>query len=391
MSSGDTSTALSRAEIYGEQRLRAARAATPSPTPTWVNERAQRLLQDKLSCARQAQAEGQRWFLVEAAGGAGKRTDELRTAAVYLALVAELGLEGVPGYTAERRRAAVSWWQSWQNDRTGRFYNPAVTDPQQPRDPSGFCNEKYVVNILRALGAAPLHPFNTISSGEGEAGGVDLDVFYAQTCRLPGGGSWAGMMCVEMMKLIEAGNQQLVPVLARGIHNLLSRQLADTGLWSQSTDYAEYGTTSDALKINGRLHYHLGVAGLPHMRRLAETLVQHQAEMRRGAGLVLRNTGELMAICLETSGYLRDELLQALARHAEPFRRLPCEQYTVYGLGLIGAYLHWEDCGFSFPLRRCGRGAQWARRLVVQADLTIRMIDASSADTEPRVPAVDAS
>ena len=370
---------------FAATRHHAFRPAKPAATPAWINGYADQVRQEKLTKAIQSHAHSRRWFYVADPGDYKKRWDEVSTATVYNQLVDALGIEHVPGYTAENHRTAIQWWQSWQNRTTGRFYNPLMTDPQNPDDAEEFCNEKYVVGILHTLSSAPLYPFTTISGGDGEAGKVDVEAFYRQTSDLTlrGEGSWAGKMCTELMSLIEQGQDEFIPVLERGISNLLQLQSPDTGLWSTSTDYADYGTTSDALKILGRLHYRLGVENLPHMKALVDTLINHRHAMQSKHDSVLRNTGELLGICLETIDYRREELHQTMAQHAEAFRNHLGTNYSVYGLGFLGGYLHWTDCQFKNPVVLMSRGAQWTYRVVVASELSVRLIEKASAAEKP--------
>ncbi len=364
-------------EKFAATRHHAFRAAKGVATPVWVNGYAEEVRQQKLTKVAESHERTGRWYYVEDPGDYKKRWDEVSTATVYNQLVDSLGIENVPGYSAQNHKAATAWWQSWQNRTTGRFYNPLITDPQQPDDAEEFCNEKYVVGILQTLGSAPLYPFTTISGGDGEAGKVDVDAFYRQTSdlTLKGEGSWAGKMCTELMSLIQQGQDEFIPVLERGISNLLRLQIPETGLWSTSTDYAAYGTTSDALKILGRLHYRLGVENLPHMKVLADTLINHQHAMQSKHDSVLRNTGELLGICLETIDYRREELHETMENHVDAFRSHLGSNYSVYGLGMLGGYLHWTDCQFPNPVVIMSRGAQWSYRVVIQSDLSARLVE----------------
>ena len=93
-------------------------------------------------------------------------------------------------------------------------------------------------------------------------------------------------------------------------------------------------------------------------------LIAYQKEFVSKQQSVIRNTSELMTICLETSDYRRDELLDALAAQAEGFKPFLGDFYSQYGLGLIGGYLHWEDCKFKNPLELATRGANLTYRIV---------------------------
>ena len=344
-----------------------ARARRPAITPSWVNEYFDKVMNERIEIISK-KPQDEPWFFVGY---------EVQTAQVMGVLSSYIGLENIPGWSKEKQKASIEFWQSWQNPETGRFYDPSKHNPQAPKDPSGFCNEKYVIGNLSTLGAKPLYPHTTANTGSAEAGEIDTEYFLAlcKDYRMRGGGSWAGKMCMEIMQSIENGRTDLIPVLEQGIENILSQQNSKTGLWSDSDAYHSYGTTVDSLKTLGRLHYRLGVENLPYMDRLADTLIVHQPELVLRQQSVIRNTSELMTICLETSAYRRAELLAALAAQAEGFKPFLGDFYSQYGLGLIGGYLHWEGCKFKNPLELATRGAHLAYRIVVQEDgKTVKII-----------------
>ena len=55
------------------------------------------------------------------------------TARVWTELQGFLGgLEKLPYYSKDNHKKAIEFWQSWQNKKNGRFYNPILEDPQNP-------------------------------------------------------------------------------------------------------------------------------------------------------------------------------------------------------------------------------------------------------------------
>jgi len=62
------------------------------------------------------------WFL---ARGASRITDEQETVAVWGDLLQFGDLTTLPSYSEENRQQAIKFWQSWQNRKTGRLYNPS--------------------------------------------------------------------------------------------------------------------------------------------------------------------------------------------------------------------------------------------------------------------------
>jgi len=354
-------------EDYALAIFHRARVPKPAITPSWVNEYFDRVMNERIEIISK-KTKDEPWFFVG---------DEVQTAQVMGVLSGYIGLENIPGWSKEKQKESIRFWQNWQNAKTGRFFDPRKNDPQNPKSPSGFCNEKYVIGNLSTLGAKPLYPHTTANTGSAEAGEIDTEYFLAlcKDYRMMGGGSWAGKMCTEIMQEIQTGQIHLIPVLEQGIENILSQQNPKTGLWSDSDAYHSYGTTADSLKTLGRLHYRLGVENLPYMDRLADTLIVHQPEFVLRQQSVIRNTSELMTICLETSRYRRDELLAALAAQAEGFKPFLGDFYSQYGLGLIGGYLHWEDCKFKNPLEFATRGLHLSYRIVVQEDgKTVKII-----------------
>lgn len=361
-------TTWRRAKEGGHQRMLAVRAREPRKTPEWVNGLARRGHRQRLEQAR-ALADAEVWLY---------SGDEL--ALDIKSLVNEMPLEELPGYSPERRDGAVRFWQGWQNPTTGRFYDPATTDPSAPADPDDFCNEKYVIGAIRSLGAEPLHPHVTAAPSTAAAGCIDPEFFLDFCANEPswieGGwhaGSWAGGMALELMNAIEDGQTDLVPVLEQGVATILAHQDPETGLWGGPDAKPEYGL-SGALKVLMRFHYYLGVENLPHMARLGDTLIERQAVWLAGPNTndcFPRNAAEVMAICLEVSDYRRDDLffaLDALAQRYECMADDPRTQTHEHGLGILAGYLHWRDCELYNPKAWLHRGLAYRRRVLVRPD-----------------------
>lgn len=117
----------------------AARRQDPTEPPPWVDAFALRAHGQRLAQARKT-ADGGTWLFCGNEQKSG----------IVMWLLARMPLDALPGYSPKRQAEAVRFWQSWQNPVTGRFYDPAKTDPANPDDPDAFCNEKYVIGILRA-------------------------------------------------------------------------------------------------------------------------------------------------------------------------------------------------------------------------------------------------
>jgi len=168
-----------------------ARAREPAITPSWVNEYFDRVMNERIEIISK-KPKDEPWFFVG---------DEVQTAQVMGVLSSYIGLENIPGWSEKKQKESIKFWQSWQNPETGRFFDPSKHNPQNPEDPSGFCNEKYVIGNLSTLEAEPLYPHTTVSTGSAKAGEIDTEYFLklCKDYRMKGGGSWAGKMCTEIM------------------------------------------------------------------------------------------------------------------------------------------------------------------------------------------------
>jgi hypothetical protein len=107
---------------------------------------------------------------------------------------------------------------------------------------------------------------------------------------------------------------------------------------------------------------------------------------------VPRNVAEIMAYCLEVSDYRREDLLDAMASLARDYRAwvkpdgstlmergnpksVGLQYTTIYGLGILGGYLHWEGCRLPNPLEGDQRGEGVRFRPVLQPDGKIVVLD----------------
>jgi hypothetical protein len=52
----------------------------------------------------------------------------------------------------------------------------------------------------------------------------------------------------------------------------------------------------------------------------------------------------------------------------------------MYGLGIVGAYLHWEDCRLNNPLAGSPRGIG-SRYQVMETEGKVKVVDTGSART----------
>lgn len=63
---------------------------------------------------------------------------------------------------------------------------------------------------------------------------------------------------------------------------------------------------------------------------------------------------------------------QTLIRRGDP-GSVGLQYTTMYGLGIIGAYLHWDDCRLPNPLADNRRGQGYRYHLVLRPDGSVKM------------------
>jgi hypothetical protein len=374
-----------RGQMSGHREQRTSRPA-PATTPAWVNAIPDRI--GDILAEKHYYAEGEVWGLARARPDGELPYDEVGSA-VFAGLVKQYDLYDRFGPLDDAaREQALRFWQSWQDPETGRFHDP--------RDPAREVNEKYVAGLIRNLGGEPLHPWTTT----GTAKRIETGVFLRRTETDPdwerggwGVGSHTGVMAVEILEAINSGHTELIPDLETGMQRILSHQGPD-GLWGPPSGelMRRIGGT---LKVVGRFWFRMGTR-VPRTRELADTLIEHQ---RTGAWFangedpcVPRNVAEVIAYCLEADDYRRDDLLWSLESLGEDYRQwvnpdggtlmrrgdpdsVGLMYVTMYGLGIIGAYLNWQGCRLPDPLANERRGAGRRYRPVLQADGRVKVVD----------------
>jgi len=361
----------SAAADYVRRLVERVRFPEPQKTPEWVVDLAAEMRRRKLEIARQDWT-GRIWMFLGSEGASS----------LLGQLCDYMPLEEVPGWSPRRQAEAVRFWQSWQNTRTGRFYDPSKTDPQDPDPDVEFCNEKYVVNILRILGAEPLYPHTTAARADGEAGAIDTEHFlaFSRDLTMRGGTSWFGMMCMQVLWAIEAGRTELIPILESGIANALAQQDPKTGLWDYlGQDLADYAPTAHTMKFLARVWCYMGAENIPHMDRMVDTILENVPSgcFARAEGCIPRNVVELLADGLEISDYRRDDLFAGMRLMVDQYEKIAgsSEFTTEFALGILGGYLHWKDCPLLNPMAgaRGARGAEYTYKVVVQDDGAVRI------------------
>lgn len=376
-------------DAHGQQVIKRSRRQEPVKTPEWVNAIPDRVAD--ILIKKHLYRNGPVWGTARSRPQQELPYDEMGSA-TFFNLVRQYGLfDTIGGWDDKKRQEALSFWQGWQDPETGRF--------KDPRDPNRLVNEKYVVGLIRNLGGEPLYPWTTTGTDKK----IETDVFLRRTKTDPdwqrGGwavGSHTGFMAVEIFEAINAGQSELIPDLKAGIERILTHQDLDSGLWGPPS--AELlRRMGGTLKIVGRLYFKLGMT-MPHTRALADCLIENHRNGRfyaEGCGdnpCLARNVAEVAAYCLEVSDYRKDELFEVLEGLAHEYRRwvLPdgttlthrdqpdsvgIQYTTMYGLGIIGAYLHWQDCRLPNPLGSRHRGLGYRYKVAVQEGGTVKIID----------------
>lgn len=326
-----------------QEKIKVARAKEARETPKWVNELAERIREHYYKISSGFEKD-QVW---------GFMGDEKTSERFYTRLKTFGGFEKAPGWSEARQAEAIKYWQSWQSAKTGRFRNP--------EDPNKSCNEKYVVGILGLLGAERLYRW-TMTSETGKIETADfLKRSKADKNWAEGGwaiGSHTGHMARETFFAINEGQTELIEDLEEGIANILAHQDANSGLWGPETAPLSW-RIGGTLKVVGRFYWWMELK-VPHSQRLADTLIRHQqnGDWLRGANkygmVVARNACEMIAYCIESSDYRREDLLEALESNVNDLRRWAKGAQTPYALeyclGIAADYLHWQDCPFPNPL-----------------------------------------
>jgi hypothetical protein len=193
---------------------------------------------------------------------------------------------------------------------------------------------------------------------------------------------------------VNDGQTELIPDLEQGMNQILAHQDPASGLWGppSAEPMRRIGGT---LKVIGRFYFAMGME-VPSSKELADTLIEYQTSgkwFQHGAdSCVPRNVAEIMAYCLEVSDYRREEMLDAMASLAEDYEHwvLPdgrllmhrdkpdsvgLQYTTMYGLGILGGYLNWQDCPLPNPLANRKHGSEFRYQPVLQEDGQVKIVD----------------
>ncbi len=352
--------------VYSRQQVEETRRRQTTRMPAWLKEN-RNLVRDRLAVIAQESFEQTGiWFL---ARGAGREKDEQETVAVWGDLLAFGDIESLPGYSPENNQQAIEFWQSWQNRKTGRLYNPLYQDPQNPevkRHTSGnrddysseTINTKYIPVILKMLGAKLPVPVNIAShSDAGEDTFDELWEWMPQWFTSP-----SGMFPVLVARELDEGNLEKIPQVEAGMAALVRAYNLETGMWRPESlegfPWQEYEPSS-GFKIIARICGYVGLENLPEgiVKVAIDNMLAHKNELYTTFETA-RNYGETMAHYLMLTNYRHEELLDAMELCLDGFRdpalwvETVSSGYCVFGSGLIGAFMNWEDMPFDLALQQ---------------------------------------
>ncbi|MEN8226714.1 MAG: hypothetical protein ABFS38_01060 [Bacteroidota bacterium] len=354
---------------FARQRVEETRRQQVTQMPAWLKANREVLRDQMALVAQRSFEETGIWFL---ARGAGRGKDEQETAAVWGDLLYFGDLKTLPGYSEENRQQAIKFWQSWQNLETGRLYNPLYQDPQNPevkRQTSGNrddysaekINTKYIPSLLKILGAELPMPVNVASHADtGEDTFDDLWEWIPQWATSP-----SGMFPVLVAREVDEGNLEKIPKVEAGMGALVRAYNHETGMWRpeplEGFPWAEYQPSS-GFKILSRICGYVGMENFPEevLNVAIDNLLVHKGELYAEVSTA-RNYGETMAHYLMLTDYRHDELLDAMELCLDGFkdpqlwRETASTGYCIFGSGMIGAFMNWEDLPFDQALN------QWFR------------------------------
>lgn len=327
--------------------------------------------------------------------------DEMGSSA-YCHIVQQYGLwDKVPPLTEQEKTRSLQYWQSWQNPQTGVF--------KDPRDPGRLAGEKYVLGLIRFFGGQPLYPLEETQTmlARDASGKIDTKAFLERAWNDPdwanggwGAGSHTGYMARELFHAVNEGHPELIPDLEKGVAGILSHQDQASGLWGPPSAPL-INRLGGTLKVVTRLYFHMGV-NVPYAERLADSLIEHERNgdwYRIGDNMcVPQNVIYMVAFCLESTRYRRQDLLAVLESKAKEYEQwvLPdgtlllrrgdaasacVEGVHLTSISILGGYLHWDDSPFKTPIDMTAFRNQWQSyryRVLVQTDGSVKVIEASN-------------
>ena len=349
---------------FARQRVESVRRKTPSRMPDWLRIQRDAYRDRMADAARKCYEETGLWFF---ARGAAREKDEQESYAVWADLLYFGGIQSLPGYSPENHRRAVEFWQSWQNRETGRLYNPLYQDPQKPEvrrhspgNRSDYAPEKinlkYISAILAKLGARLPCPANLAAPADAEVDTFDeLWRWMPQWATAP-----AGAFPFAAAERLNAGDTAQLPQVEAGMGALVRAYNRRSGMWRpeplEGFPWHDYQPSS-GFKIISRICGYAGMENFPEPlhKTAVDNLLAHRSELYQHPAMA-RNYGETFAHYLMLADYRREEQLDAMEECLNGFRAPAWWEntgdgcYCVFGSGMIGAFMNWEDLPFDQAL-----------------------------------------
>lgn len=353
---------------YVNKRIDRAKRRPASPTPKWAQA-----IYDERSKP-----------VIDRVVQAVKTDDCMRIASAYRNARDWRVLGAVPPLTRKHRKAIIKHIQARQDSTTGLFKDPK--------------SHEGLLGALAYWGGRPLHrvawPDIRQMIAKGPKGLQPLDTArYLQRCKSDsdwakggwGVGSHMGSQSHAILKAIDHGQTELIPVLEEGVSSILSYQDPESGLWGPPSADIRWRISGN-VKVLGRMCNYMGMA-VPRVEPLIDTLIE---ESKAGSWkhdlksnlCPMRNVVEVVAICLEVSEYRRQELYDVLEESAEQLGRTWNDEFQqaviIYSVGIAGDYLNWKDFKLPNPMRvglpTFSRGAAHKYRIEIQADGKVKVV-----------------
>lgn len=349
---------------FARQRVEETRRQKPTKMPAWLKTNRDAYRDRMVAAAQKCYEETGIWFL---ARGAARYKDEQETVAIWSDLLYFGDLESLPSYSKENRQQAIEFWQSWQNRKTGRLYNPLHQDPQNPeikRSTPGnredysadTINLGYIPNILAKLGAELPGPVNVATHADA---GVDtFDQLWESLAQWSS--SWSGAFPIVAAREVDGGNLDKIPQVEAGMSALVRAYNKETGMWRpeplKDFPWRNYEPSS-GFKVIARICGYVGMENFPEdvLKTAIDNLLAHKGELYAEPAMA-RNYGEIFVHNLMLSDYRRDEQLDAMEECLNVFRKPEMWEstsntgYCVFSSGFIGAFMNWEDLPFDQAL-----------------------------------------
>ena len=286
----------------------------------------------------------------------------------------------------EQKKEMITFLQGLQDKETGIF--------KQPDQPGDYRWHHHIRRLLYVHGAEPLYPECRFSirdiPAKGMANGIDLEKYLEITVKDHrwekdpwGVGSHSGSQCCAIMQAISTyGQIELIPVLEKGINNILAHLDPRTGMFGGSGTLMN--RMSGCLKEWLRLYGYMGME-IPYQEQLANTLIKHHKNgdwWKIEDVCLCRNVAILAHLCLEH--HRREEFYEIIYTAAKEAARryqnkpdcFPGEFY-ILPIGLAWNILNWERPGLFHQHGNdfgTNRGFPLEYKLVLQENNTVKVV-----------------